>query len=188
MLWVGNFEDEAIRPHVLGQFRDLLLATAQHPAMLYLSRQPGRAPRPAAPAPNGREVSGINENYARELMELHTLGVDGGYSQDDVDALARILTGWGFDYRSSASPRSHRPSCSTRRGTTRREEFSRPAIAPGGEERGDRGDRHAGEEPGDGAPYRLRTGAVFRRRPPPPALVDRLAARIRDHATATSGR
>src|SRR5205823_1117299 len=85
----------AIRPHALGRFRDLLVATARHPAMLfYLDNWENSAAGSKLP-PNGREA-GINENYARELMELHTLGVDGGYSQDDVVALARILTGWGL--------------------------------------------------------------------------------------------
>jgi len=82
---VADYEERAIRPHVLGRFRDLLGATARHPAMLiYLDNARNSA-------------GGINENYARELMELHTLGVDGGYSQADVEALARILTGWSLD-------------------------------------------------------------------------------------------
>src|SRR6185437_6368738 len=93
-LWIGAYENEAIRPHALGRFRDLLGATAHHPAMLfYLDNVQNSAP--GTKAPNGREL-GINENYARELMELHTLGVDGGYSQADVVALARILTGWSL--------------------------------------------------------------------------------------------
>ena len=81
---VGDYEERAIRPHALGRFRDLLGATVRHPAMLhYLD--------------NARNAAGrINENYARELMELHTLGVDGGYSQQDVQELARVLTGVGI--------------------------------------------------------------------------------------------
>jgi uncharacterized protein (DUF1800 family) len=93
-LWVGAYEEEAIRPHVLGRFRDLLGATATHPAMLfYLDNWQNTAPN--SPGARGR-FAGINENYARELMELHTLGVNGGYSQQDVIALAHILTGWGI--------------------------------------------------------------------------------------------
>src|SRR5579863_1101813 len=93
-LWVGAYEETAIRPHALGRFADLLRATAHHPAMLfYLDNWENSAP--GSRMPNGREV-GINENYARELMELHTLGVDGGYTQADVIALAQILTGWGL--------------------------------------------------------------------------------------------
>lgn len=93
-LWVGAFEEQAIRPNALGRFRDLLGATAKHPAMLfYLDNWQSTAP--GSPGSRGR-AQGLNENYAREIMELHTLGVDGGYSQDDVIALARIFTGWGF--------------------------------------------------------------------------------------------
>ena len=80
---VGDYEERAIRPHALGRFRDLLGATVRHPAMLrYLDNAQNAAGR-------------INENYARELMELHTLGVDGGYTQQDVQELARVLTGVG---------------------------------------------------------------------------------------------
>jgi uncharacterized protein (DUF1800 family) len=96
-LWVGAYEEQAIRPHAMGKFRVLLGATARHPAMLfYLDNWLNTAPD--APGKRG-EFEGINENYARELMELHTLGVNGGYSQQDVIALARILTGWGFPKR-----------------------------------------------------------------------------------------
>lgn len=93
-LWIGSYEEEAIRPYALGRFRDLLGATAKHPAMLfYLDNWENTAPN--SPGARGR-FKGLNENYARELMELHTLGVDGGYTQTDVITLARILTGWGF--------------------------------------------------------------------------------------------
>ncbi|MBH8576204.1 DUF1800 domain-containing protein [Nostocaceae cyanobacterium CENA369] len=93
-LLVGAYEQQAIRPYALGRFRDLLGATARHPAMLlYLDNWQNTAP--GSPGARGR-FQGLNENYARELMELHTLGVDGGYTQQDVIALARIFTGWGF--------------------------------------------------------------------------------------------
>src|SRR5271170_1802476 len=93
-LWTGSFEEVAIRPHTMGRFRTLLGATARHPAMLYyLDNWQNTAP--GAPGSKGK-FEGINENYARELMELHTLGVNGGYSQSDVIALAHILTGWGL--------------------------------------------------------------------------------------------
>ena len=92
-LWIGAYEEQAIRPHVFGKFRDLLSATARHPAMLfYLDNWQNTAPNNR---PRGR-FKGLNENYARELMELHTLGVDGGYTQADVINLAKIFTGWGF--------------------------------------------------------------------------------------------
>ena len=96
-LWVGAYEEEAIRPFALGHFRDLLGATAKHPAMLfYLDNWQNTAPN--SPGAHG-QFQGLNENYARELMELHTLGVNGGYTQEDVIALARILTGWGLRRR-----------------------------------------------------------------------------------------
>ncbi len=96
-VWTGSFEEVAIRPHTLGRFRDLLAATARHPAMLYyLDNWQNTAP--GAPGSKG-QFQGINENYARELMELHTLGVNGGYAQSDVIALAHILTGWGLPKR-----------------------------------------------------------------------------------------
>ncbi|MCH8857245.1 MAG: DUF1800 family protein [Proteobacteria bacterium] len=106
---VADYEQRAIRPFVLGRFRDMLGATARHPAMLtYLDNAqsvvagyepPRRARRflDARPELKARQPTGLNENYARELMELHTLGVDGGYSQRDVTELARMLTGWGID-------------------------------------------------------------------------------------------
>jgi len=91
----GDYAEHAIRPHVLGRFRDLVMSTLTHPAMLqYLD--------------NAQNAAGhVNENYARELMELHTLGVDGGYTQQDVQNLARILTGVGV-YTGGEPPRLRR--------------------------------------------------------------------------------
>ena len=113
-LLVGSYERDAIRPHVLGHFKDLLLAVARHPAMLYYldnweSVTPGAfevgpfAPRRGFvngvanrifPGPFSQAPHGLNENYGREVMELHTLGVNGGYTQDDVINVARCFTGW----------------------------------------------------------------------------------------------
>jgi len=93
-MWAGAFEREAIRPHVLGRFADMLRAVEQHPAMLFfLDNQQSLGPDSRAGQNRKR---GLNENLAREIMELHTLGVGGGYTQDDVTALARIITGWTF--------------------------------------------------------------------------------------------
>lgn len=86
-LLVGDYEDRAIRPYALGKFGDLLRATLRHPAMLrYLDNA-------------GNAVGHVNENYAREIMELHTMGVGSGYTQADVEALAKILTGVGIDLK-----------------------------------------------------------------------------------------
>lgn len=93
----GGYEREAIRPHVLGRFEDMVLASATHPAMLvYLDnfQSIGPGSRAARRARGGRGPRGLNENYARELLELHTVGVNGGYAQQDVLELAKILTGW----------------------------------------------------------------------------------------------
>ena len=111
-----SYIEETIRPHALGRFEDLLIATARSPAMLfYLDNAQSIAPGAMPPFPlarngrggqgvrarggtNGRpRPTGINENYARELLELHTLGVDGGYTQQDVIAVARIFTGWSIE-------------------------------------------------------------------------------------------
>jgi uncharacterized protein (DUF1800 family) len=126
-----SYERDAIRPHVLGKFEDLLVATAKSPAMLFyldnwLSVGPdseialGIAPhrRGYGPGPQGRpkgkQASGLNENYGRELMELHTLSVSGGYTQKDVTEVAKVFTGWtleqpkkGGDFR--FEPRMHEP-------------------------------------------------------------------------------
>ena len=94
---VGPFEEEAIRPHVFGRFEDMLVASSQHPAMLlYLDQAQSVGPdSPAAQraAKNGAHP-GLNENLAREIMELHTVGVDAGYSQADVTEFAKAMTGW----------------------------------------------------------------------------------------------
>ncbi len=114
-----GYERDVIRPHALGKFEDLLVATAQSPAMLfyldnwlsvgpdsdfangipkrnnnYNWRRPPRPPRPIPPKQAKGRRNGLNENYGRELMELHTLGVNGGYTQKDVTEVARVLTGW----------------------------------------------------------------------------------------------
>ncbi len=99
---------ETIRPHLFGSFRELLGASAHSPAMLvYLDN--ARSTK-AMPARNGKAKGGLNENYAREIMELHTLGVDGGYTQTDVTEVARCFTGWSLDNDGSAfkfRPRAH---------------------------------------------------------------------------------
>ncbi|HEY2497378.1 MAG TPA: DUF1800 domain-containing protein [Candidatus Angelobacter sp.] len=113
---VNAYERDVIRPHALGKFKDILAATAKSPAMLFYldnwqsvgpnselalygpQRRMNRRGRFARPRPQGKNrPSGLNENYAREIMELHTLGVDGGYTQKDVTELAKVLTGWTIE-------------------------------------------------------------------------------------------
>jgi uncharacterized protein (DUF1800 family) len=95
----GAFERDAVRPHVLGRFEDMLVAVVRHPAMLlYLDQARSMGPNSLAGrrarADVGQRRGGLNENLAREILELHTLGVGGGYSQVDVTEFARALTGW----------------------------------------------------------------------------------------------
>jgi uncharacterized protein (DUF1800 family) len=98
----GAFEREAIRPYVLGRFEDLVLAVIRHPAMgLYLDNAVSVGPNSRA---GQRRDRGLNENLGRELLELHTLGVDGGYTEEDVRALARILTGWSIQRLQDPEP------------------------------------------------------------------------------------
>ena len=102
--FVLTYERDAIRPHTLGKFESLLKATAQHPAMLYYldnassgsdNNEMNQRIKKMVPANSKlKKAAGLNENYAREVMELHTLGVDGGYVQADVTEVARALTGW----------------------------------------------------------------------------------------------
>lgn len=101
-----SFEKEAIRPHVGGRFADMLLASTKHPGMIvyldnWLSVGPNsraaQNPRRARRIPGGGRASGINENLAREVLELHTLGVNGGYTQRDVQTLAAVITGWTYE-------------------------------------------------------------------------------------------
>ena len=97
----GSYEREAIRPYVLGNFNDMLLATERHPAMLlYLDNQVSMGPDSRAARNIARRnpdrKTGINENLARETLELHTVGVDGGYTQTDVTAFSEVLTGWSI--------------------------------------------------------------------------------------------
>ena len=109
--YTTSYERDAIRKHALGKFRDLLLATATSPAiMIYLDNWQSIGPNSIAngvnPAnPNAKRGNrGLNENYGREVMELHTLGVDGGYTQADVTALSAILTGWSVDRPNQGGP------------------------------------------------------------------------------------
>ena len=115
------FVQQAIRPHVTGRFSDMLLAVARHPAMLiYLDA--ARSIGPDSPA-GLRTHRGLNENFARECLELHTLGRDAGYTQADVTAFAALFTGWGLGREDAAPgfayfPRRHQPGAATLMGHT----------------------------------------------------------------------
>jgi uncharacterized protein (DUF1800 family) len=120
--FVGAFEREAIRPHITGSFEEMTQAAVRHPAMLlYLDNAQSIGPDSPAGARSGK---GLNENLGRELMELFTLGVDGGYTQADVIAMAKLLTGWSLDRNGGGDngfrfyPARHEPGEFTLRGKT----------------------------------------------------------------------
>jgi uncharacterized protein (DUF1800 family) len=119
-----------IRPHVLGRFEDMVLASATHPAMLvYLDNFQSTGPDSQGAQAGRRNQGarrGLNENYARELLELHTVGVDGGYTQQDVQELARLLTGWTVDGLGGANRMQARAARDRGRGGA-------PAVPPGAE-------------------------------------------------------
>jgi uncharacterized protein (DUF1800 family) len=176
---VSPYEREAIRPHVLGRFRDLVLATARHPAMLFyldnwLSTRAGLV---VPSGPNQGRRLGLNENYARELLELHTLGVDGGYTQRDVVEVARAFTGWSFAYPRGDKqfvfrPRSHDDGD--------KQVLGHVMAAGGGESDGltviDIVTRH----PSTARAIATKLVRRFVSDDPPPALVDRVARTYRD--------
>jgi uncharacterized protein (DUF1800 family) len=110
-LALGDYEQNAIRRHVFGRFEDMLTATAQHPAMLvYLDNFMSTVAPVSPPAGQRRPRGGLNENYARELLELHTLGVEGGYTQQDVIEVARAFTGWGIVNSTTQNARPGTPA------------------------------------------------------------------------------
>ena len=169
------YEREAIRPHVLGRFRDLVLATARHPAMLfYLDNWLStRADLVVPRGPNAGRRAGLNENYARELMELHTLGVDGGYTQQDVVEVARCFTGWtidrpqqggGFVFRTAAHDRGEKRV------------LGQVIPAGGGREDGERVIDILARHPATARFIATKLTRRFVSDDPPPALVERAAA------------
>jgi uncharacterized protein (DUF1800 family) len=172
------WEREVIRPHALGRFPELLRATARHPAMLFyldnwLSAQGNYVLRAG---PNAGRRSGLNENYARELMELHTLGVDGGYTQQDVTEVARAFTGWTIERPRVEARFVFRPAMHDHGGKA---VLGRP-LRRGGERDGEEVLDLLARHP---ATARFVAGKLVRRfvaDDPPPALVERVAAVYRD--------
>jgi uncharacterized protein (DUF1800 family) len=180
---VANYERQAIRPYVLGHFRQLLGATAHHPAMLfYLDNWVSTAPgfQPQGGAGQGK-ASGLNENYARELMELHTLGVDGGYTQKDVTELARILTGWTFDPRDTQSEQTFR--FDERRHDWNEKTWLGYHVAPRGQAEGDWALDVLAASPKTAHHISFLLAQYFVSDDPPPALVQRMT----DRFMATNG-
>jgi uncharacterized protein (DUF1800 family) len=164
------YEREAIRPHALGRFRDLLGATATHPAMLffldnYLSR--------ATVTAGGRVVRGLNENYGRELLELHTVGVDAGYTQDHVIDAARCFTGWGIDNLSTSGRFVYRPQFHD---TGAKSVFGLSLPAGGGQDDGEKLLDYLASHPKTAAFIAKKLAQRFVADDPPARVVDRAAA------------
>jgi uncharacterized protein (DUF1800 family) len=206
---VTAYERDVIRPHALGKFKDLLLATAHSPAMMFYldnwqsvgpdsdfvkgARQrggfrrgrdgaggfgggfgrPNRRPQnPQNQQQQQKRVSGLNENYAREVMELHTLGVDGGYTQKDVTELAKVLTGWtireprqggGFEF----NERRHQPGKKYVLGQTFNE---------GGEHEGEKALEMLARHPSTARFISKKLAMRFVSDDPPQSLIDKMAA------------
>lgn len=199
--YLSEYEREAIRPYVLGNFRDLLEATAKSPAMLFYldgwqnvspdspslrgaeRRAPGRrglsAVARSAEVEAARPQRGINENFARELMELHTLGVDGGYTQDDIVNVARAFTGWTIQPREGSGTqfvsRLHDDKAKTVLGHTIR--------AGGGQQDVEQVLDILAAHPSTAKHIATKLAVRLVSDTPPAALVDRAAARF----TATKG-
>ncbi|HJU99726.1 MAG TPA: DUF1800 domain-containing protein [Burkholderiaceae bacterium] len=174
---VASYERDAIRPYALGSFRDLLGATAHHPAMLFyldnwLSTADGFVPRGRLNAKV--KTAGLNENYARELMELHTLGVDGGYTQRDVRELARMLTGWTFNPRALAL-RDEGFVFDARRHDNGDKQWLGHIVHGGGQDEGEYALDVLAMHPATAHHISYELAQYFVQDAPPPALVDRLA-------------
>ncbi len=185
-LMLTSYERDVIRPHALGKFEDLLVATAKSPAMLfYLDNWLSVGPNseqglgiPAHPGPywhpslkRGKRTSGLNENYGRELMELHTLSVNGGYSQRDVTEVAKVFTGWTIDKPAEGGgfkfdPRMHEPGPKFVLGHK---------IKPKGEGEGLEVLHRLATSPQTAHFISLKLAERFVSDDPPPALVDRMA-------------
>ena len=181
----GLYENEAVRPHIAGKFEDMLIAVEQHPAMImYLDNQRSIGPNSRAGKRANRFRSdqefGLNENLAREILELHTLGVDGGYTQDDVTTFAKVITGWSigganergrfaqgepgtFEYRDII----HEPGRHTVLGKT---------YADNGLKQGEAVLRDLARHPSTARHLAMKLARHFVADEPPASLVDRLAA------------
>jgi uncharacterized protein (DUF1800 family) len=188
-LMLTSYERDVIRPHAFGKFEDLLVATAKSPAMLFyldnwlsvgpssaqalgIPAHPGPYRYPPRPRPNqGKRNSGLNENYGRELLELHTLSVNGGYSQRDVTEVAKVFTGWTIDKPAEGGgfkfdPRTHEPGPKFVLGHK---------IKPKGEGEGLEVLHRLATSPQTAHFISLKLAERFVSDNPPPALVDRMA-------------
>ncbi len=173
----GAYEREAIRPHVFGTFYDLVSAVETHPCMLeYLDNQQSIGPNSQA---NRNGKRGLNENLAREIMELHTLGVGSGYTQADVTAFAKVITGWTFNRQAQRGPvgefiffrQAHEPGAQTIMG----KRYDQDGV-----EQGQAVLRDLCRHPATATHIATKLARHFVADDPPPALVASLAQRFRD--------
>ncbi len=170
-----SYERDAIRPFVLGRFRDLLGATARHPAMLvYLDNW--MSVREGAQLPRLRRALGLNENYARELLELHTLGVDAGYTQADVREAARVLTGWSLEVKKGDDDWGDFVYRRNAHDTGEKRVFGLVLPAGGQMDDGERLLDYLALHPKTARHLCFKLAQKFVSDDPPPALVDALAA------------
>src|SRR5215471_17727504 len=175
-VWIGNYEQRAIRPFALGRFRDLLFATTKHPAMLvYLDNTLSTAP--GSPGARGRQ-KGLNENFAREVMELHTLGADGGYTQEDVVTLARVLTGWGVNPPDARFFPEHAAVFEGARHDYSPKVFLGHTLQSRGKAEGEEALDILARSPATARHISFELAQYFVADEPPAALVERLAARF----------
>ncbi len=180
--YMASYEREVIRPRAFGKFKDLLVAVATSPAMLYYldnwtsvgpNSQAGGGLTPKNPKNPGR---GLNENYGRELLELHPLGVDGGYSQKDVTEAARVLTGWTIDHPELGGgflfdPKKHEPGDKTVLGRV---------ISESGQKEGMNLLDILANHPSTARFISRKLAQRFVSDNPPPALVDAMAGTFQD--------
>lgn len=174
----GAYEREAIRPHLFGRFEDMLLAVVRHPAMLiYLDNRSSIGPNSRAGRRRGR---GLNENLAREVLELHTLGVGGGYGQDDVIGLARALTGWTVAGKDAPSERRYRFRFNRNWHEPGAHVVLGQAYAQGGVEQGEAVLRALAHHPSTARFIATKLARHFVSDEPPAPLVEALAARFQE--------
>ena len=175
--FIGHYVINVARAHALGKFEDLLLASARHPGMLhYLDQFQSVAPGTGNDQGKRR---GLNENYARELMELHTLGVNGGYTQTDVRELARVLTGWTIGPNESDGFRFVLRAHDTGSKQVMGRKFP-DGLFGGGEREGLQAIRMLAQHPKTAERISLRLAQFFVADNPPPALVAQLAKTFLD--------
>src|ERR1700692_1455999 len=188
----GSFETQAIRPHVLGRFEDMLVAVERHPAM-QISLDQARSVAPDSPAAeraaarNPERKPGLNENLAREIMELHTLGVRSGYDQNDVTEFARALTGWRIGAMGGVGPNPQRHNATPNAAAPGQFVFRQQLHEPGTRTIMNRQYDQPGEQqalavlhdlaasPATAQHIASKLARHFVADTPPPALVDRLA-------------